>query len=1453
MLLGSGPDVDRRTVLAGLAGVSLGTTLPTGSAGADATDPAETALPSAYALTARPDEAGAGATRSLAGTWDFALSGSETPPTDATRRITPDRSGSGNDATLRNGPTVVTDESERALDLSGNQYVAVGDADSLDFTAPGFTVELTFRYDGDGPLFSKGGNQYSLGIWGGQLSFWTEGGGSWPGVDASDLTRGRWYTVAVVVDDSEIRVYVDGDEVGSTAHEMASLPSADSPLHVGYDAGNDDYGAPVADSLRAFDAALTADQVAGGFDGIPDSAVAWLPIDTASNGVTPDESGVGNDGTLSGDPSWAPGRGGQGLSLAGDGHVSVGSSESLAFGEPGFALHAVVRYDGGGGLVLDRGSSAVSGGTEQFGLGVYDGTPSFWFQTANGDWPTVSGGSLTAGEWHALTVVVAGDEVRLSVDGEEVAATAHDANGLASSDADLVVGGNDLDVDVKTTGALDAAPSADAVADGFRWAPSSAVLWLTYSSIEDLGVEWRDESVPGQWAHDGYVVPDEASEWYPPEGTLGWYRREFAVPDGWDGGRLKLRFDAVYSEATVFVNGTEVGSHVGGHTPFEVDVTDVVDPDGTNALAVGVSQQSKADEMGWQNVTGGIPRDVTLLSVPETHLADVFVRSDLADDGASATVRADVTVRNAGESAVGDATVTATLTDPDGDRVGAAERALSSLESGGKRTVTVEFDVEDPRTWNPEQPRLYDVAVELTADGTTERATERVGIRTVEVDGTDLLINGESVTLRGVNWEEIHLAEHGHAVPPAVTRADARRLKEANVNYVRTAHHPTSEAFLDACDELGIVVEVEAPLTFLGGHRTDPYPDLVVQQVLEMVERDKNRASVCIWSLANESSWYNVFDTAATRLKAVDPTRPIIFNGAEHWPDAPYHGTYDFYTHHYPAFRADSSVAAYGNLDTATLFDEYAHVYCYNDTELVTDPGLRDQWGRLFETVWEQCREADSVAGAALWAGGDHLEQWGEYLWGVLDRNRRERPEYWHVKTAYAPVQVTDVEWTGRGRVTVTVENRHEFVDLAERSVSVEHRGETEELSLEAAPGESAQFSVAAGGRDVRVTVDHPLGFRINEATLSPEDPPSRQPDAPRPARHPEAAETDDAVELDAGEYSLTVARDDGSVTFACPDGDALLDGTPDLVLTQTPSATGRDYASRIDHRPGGRSVSAVSLGEDESSVVIDLAYDRVSGTITLRPLDGGVEVAYDFALDESVSAREVGVVLPASPSFERLRWDRDGRLRAYPEDHVGRERGTAAAFPGGSRPDREGIAIQSGQPWKDDATSHGSNDFRSTKRDVAAATLGDGDERGVHVLGDGEQHVRASVEDGRVDLLVLDRSISGTNADGWLNRHAVAGDDPALADGERLRGTATLAAVGAIPSPYGDDRGERGGKRRGGGGRGDGRDDENRSDGRHGDGRGDGDRDEDGHGNAEPGSGSSARVGPPAVGRNGQ
>lgn len=923
----------------------------------------------------------------------------------------------------------------------------------------------------------------------------------------------------------------------------------------------------------------------------------------------------------------------------------------------------------------------------------------------------------------------------------------------------------DDDSDNATVGPLTPRPAT--AGDGYVRSLNGTWDFTLASSIDDQSNEWREEEVPGQWGYDD-GGPDE---WYPPEGQLGWYRRELEAPEG-DGERFILRFDAVYSEAWVYLNGAEVGHHVGGYTPFEIDVTDHVE-EGTNVLSVGVAQASASDDMAWGNVTGGIPRDVSLVSVPEVHVADYDVHTYL--EGSSATVDIETRVENASGAAV-DATLEVTLSDPSGETVATAERSLVSL-TGDSWEPSMTLNVTDPKTWNPEDPQLYTLELDLHARGSTERVTQRVGIREVEVVGNELRLNGEAVTLRGVNWEEIHLPAHGYAVPSELTREDARRLKEANINYVRTAHHPTSEAFLEACDELGLVVEVEAPHTFVGRGR-ELHPEVAISQTVETVERDKNRTSVCLWSIANESEWYDAFETAGQLTKEIDPTRPTIFNYDNYDPDDPWHDVFDLRSQHYPELRSGSTIDEYDGIDEPIMFGEYAHTYCYNGRELTTDPGLRDQWGIPMERLWELCRAGDSVAGAAIWAGGDHLEQWGEYLWGLLDRHRRPRPEYWHVKKTYSPVQVVETEWLGNGNaLRLTIENQHEFVDLADRSIEFEGARSSGNRPIEAAPGERVTLTVPVADDRLELKVTHPRGHTIEHAVFTADSPESRSDLAPTGT----VLETDEEMVWTTEGVQLSVDRNTGNVEILPEDrqGPPVVVGGPELALSPTESEAEGGGAT-IDHRLDDRTVTDVRIVEDGEAVAIDVEYAIATGMFVLRPLDGGVEVEYEFTLEEALDIREAGIALPVRDDLTTLSWRRESQWSTYPDDHIGRTEGTAVAFPSGTRPDHEDIRLYSDRLWKDDATSHGSNDFRGTKRNIYTATLVDDDGTGVHVHSDGDHHVRAQVRSESVDLLALDRSLSGTNPFDWMNRQPLLGEEPTIEAGETASGSATFEISGS-------------------------------------------------------------------------
>ncbi|MPZ82795.1 MAG: beta-galactosidase [Actinophytocola sp.] len=384
-------------------------------------------------------------------------------------------------------------------------------------------------------------------------------------------------------------------------------------------------------------------------------------------------------------------------------------------------------------------------------------------------------------------------------------------------------------------------------------------------------------------------------KWDPQDWERVWvYRKHFDAPADVTGMRVFLDFGAALIAATPTLNGRDLPGHAGGYLPFSVEITDDLRPTG-NVLAVTVDSRTSLNVPPnrpenpvpvdfWQ--PGGIYRDVVLRAVPQVFLADVFAKPvDVLDAAARRLV-----VECTADAAVvpqGRATVKVELRD--GERVVATETAPLSIGGPGRTVATVTLTgLADVRLWGLDEPRLYDVVTTLLVDGLPlHDHRTRVGFRDATFRKDGFFLNGERVKLFGVNRHQFYPFTGG-AMSARVQRRDAEILRrELNCNMVRCAHYPHSDAFLDACDELGLMVWEEAPgWGYLGD---DAYLDLVYRDVGDMVRRDRNRPSVIIWGARlNETSNNVPFYTRTRDLAhALDGSRPTVgaMSGKHDTPD----------------------------------------------------------------------------------------------------------------------------------------------------------------------------------------------------------------------------------------------------------------------------------------------------------------------------------------------------------------------------------------------------------------------------------------------------------------------------------------------------------------------------------------------------------------------------------------
>ena len=368
----------------------------------------------------------------------------------------------------------------------------------------------------------------------------------------------------------------------------------------------------------------------------------------------------------------------------------------------------------------------------------------------------------------------------------------------------------------------------------------------------------------------GEGVTGTGGGWF--EAGKGEYRKTFKTPDG---EVVKLHFEGVYQKAEVFVNGQKAGQHHYGYTPFTVDVTPYIykNKKQTNEVVVKVDN-SEQPNCRWYSGSG-IYRHVWLETMPALHIAEngIFITTPEVN-AEKARVQVDVTIANESQS------------DRNATVVVCGAQLMVAVKAGESKTVSTTTMVNNPQLWSPESPTLYEAKVELKENGTTiDRQTAKYGIRTFSFDAErGFVLNGQKVLINGA------CVHHDDGVLGAMAFDDAeirkvRQMKEAGFNLIRTSHNPTTRAFLDACDSIGMLVIDEA----FDGWRTqkNPYDYSTVidscfhSDIHAMVLRDRNHPSIISWSIGNEvieRKDIRVVYTARQMKQAIhelDTTRPV--------------------------------------------------------------------------------------------------------------------------------------------------------------------------------------------------------------------------------------------------------------------------------------------------------------------------------------------------------------------------------------------------------------------------------------------------------------------------------------------------------------------------------------------------------------------------------------------------
>lgn len=560
---------------------------------------------------------------------------------------------------------------------------------------------------------------------------------------------------------------------------------------------------------------------------------------------------------------------------------------------------------------------------------------------------------------------------------------------------------------------------------GIRVAPEDG-----WQSGEDLA-GFEALPVPSSWPMHGHGKPAYTNVQFPfpvnppfaPEANpVGDHVRTFTATSDFFPNAL-LRFDGIESAGTVWLNGVELGTTRGSRLAHEFDVSGILVP-GENTLAVRVAQFSAASYVEDQDMwwLPGIFRDVTLQARPADGIDDVFVHADYDPSSGEGVLRVEVTRH--------------------GDPSAAVVRVP---ELGLEIPAGTEHRIAGVKPWSAEQPFLYAATVGTAG----ETITLQLGFRSISIEDAQFKVNGQPILLRGVNRHEHH-PRLGRVVPWDVVVAELKLMKQHNINAIRTSHYPPHPDFLALADQLGFYVVLECDLEThgfeAGNWRQNPSDDpgwetALVDRMRRTVERDKNHASVIMWSLGNEAGTGRNLAAMSAWTKHRDPSRPIHYEGD--WSSA----YVDVYSRMY-ADHAETELIGQGvepALEDADL-DRRRRAMPFMQCEYVhamgNGPGGMSEYQDLFERyprlmggfVWEWLEHGITVpapgGGEQFAYGGDFGEEThdGNFVTdGLVDANRKPRPGLLDFKKVIEPLRITvDHDWA-----TVSIRNGFDFADTS--------------------------------------------------------------------------------------------------------------------------------------------------------------------------------------------------------------------------------------------------------------------------------------------------------------------------------------------------------------------------------------------------------------------------------------
>ena len=918
--------------------------------------------------------------------------------------------------------------------------------------------------------------------------------------------------------------------------------------------------------------------------------------------------------------------------------------------------------------------------------------------------------------------------------------------------------------------------------------------------------QWDSIRTPSNWEMEDFVAKTGVAA----------FRKKLDIPASWREKRIKLRAEAIYSHAVVWLNRVRVGAHDGGTTSFEIDLTDAAKPGAENELVIivhSISATTSLDKISFYSYwnIAGIWRPLELFAVEPAHVSRFAVNADFLPESHDGRLSLEIDLDNESPVEFKQVQLAAQLHGPDNKPV-ILHGMQSSVTLGPwqRKTVRLSCTVLNIQQWNAETPNLYATTLRIqVGQQAVEEIRQNVGFRRIEIRGRQYLFNGQPVKFLGTCYLPVHPLK-GRAIDREQYQQDFAMLKETNINALRFTVLTPSSTMLELADREGMYVEEEAPFCWNGSDwfgkgvphidtsdlRTAP---LYLRILSEVIERDRNHICVSLWSIGNESSYGHNFVKMRELAHRIDPSRPVSF--ALQTKDV------DVATFHNPLNLPRLKLA--DQLPTPVLWDEALCNFQSGQSKgegLELDPGLRDYWVVPHPAMLSEVRKREQLIGALIWAWiddtvllpGRYTHYWrtgplkplipdtpyrvpgrgitGDFMWGTVDGWRRPRPEYFLTKKLYTPIFIEDkpLELSSPSApIRIQVENRNAFRNLDRYCCEWSLGGQHGMVSATVPPLSSGVLEIPASPQPESELV---LRFKdekqhvIDSYRLSfvPRTPPAWQ-----LADKPAELITNSLIYL--SETEEIRLRGEHSDLFVDALTGALLGGLASgrQVLLDGPALHVLNNEFPFQDSPAGWKCEKVDAYVRERQAVIRKLGnygDLYSGYFDhAMDCDGNLEFSYRFTYTgPKLNSREIGLVFDLPRDSQRISWDRNAEYSDYPEDHIGRPKGSALAHP-----PVEEATLTKDRPFALDDHSFGCNDFRSTKRNIYWASLTSSDGSGIEIISDGTQHIRARVGNFSIRLHVND--YFGGSSVGTSEWDDLYGDGRALQSGDVLQGLVRL------------------------------------------------------------------------------